>query len=73
MKVYGTSHYFTRVDKRLCQARAIVAAKSKKRAAELLKMSIYMFNQYASETGNENDIKRAIENPETVIVTEVYN
>ena len=60
MKVYGTSHYFTNVDGRMYQARAIVAAKSKKRAAELLKMSIYMFNQYASETGNEKDIAKAM-------------
>jgi hypothetical protein len=48
--------------------KAIVAAPTKKRAAELLKVSMSYFNNYFSETGNEEDIKTALARPEIVLV-----
>jgi len=72
MKVYGTSQYFTRVKGKSFQARAVVATKTKKKAAELLGLSMYMMNNYASETGNEKEIAAAMKKPETVVVMEVY-
>jgi len=47
---------------------ALVAAKTKKRAAELLNISMYQMTNYFSQTGNEGDIKLAISEPETVFV-----
>lgn len=73
MKVYGTDQYFTKdatVGNR--QARAVVAAPSKKRAAELLGQSMYIFNNYTCETGNKEDIKLALAKPETVIVRDIF-
>jgi hypothetical protein len=73
MKVYGTDQYFAKdavTGNR--QARAVVAAPSKKRAAELLGLSTYMFNNYASETWNEEDLKLALAEPEKVIVRRIY-
>ena len=73
MKVFNTSHCFRTDEKGYNrQAHVIVAAKTKKRAAELLGMSMYTFNNYVSETGNKADIEEALANPETVIVKEFY-
>ena len=72
MKVYGTSQYFTTINGKHCQARAVVATKTKKRAAELFGLSMYLMNNYASVTGNEKEIAAAMEKPETVVVMEVY-
>ena len=69
MKVYGTDQYFKQ---NVRQCRAVVAAKSKKRAAELLGMSMYTFNNYACETGNKKELEKAMAQPETVIVMEIY-
>lgn len=44
----------------------LVAAASKKRAAELFGMSMHHFNDYASETGHKDSIELAVANPETV-------
>lgn len=48
------------------QVRTIVAAKTKKRAAELLKISTYELNTWWSETGNEKELETALSSPETV-------
>lgn len=69
MKVYGTDQYFTKDNR---QARAVVAAPSKKRAAELLGLSMYTFNNYACETGNKKELDKALAQPETVFVMEIY-
>lgn len=46
--------------------RTIVAATTKKRAAELLRVSIHYFNSYCNETGNEAEVQLALSNPEVV-------
>lgn len=69
MKVYGTSHYFNH---NTYQCRAVVAAKTKKRAAELLEQTAYTFKFYTCETGNKKEIELAMAQPETVIVMEKY-
>lgn len=46
--------------------RKIVATRTKKEAAEALGMSMYMFNQYASDTGNQTEIELATSKPGTV-------
>jgi hypothetical protein len=71
LKVYSSSQYFVK-EPSIRQCRAVVAAPSKKRAAELLNHSMYTFNNYASETGNPMDIELAMASPETVIVREVF-
>jgi hypothetical protein len=68
-KVYGTSQYFTKQGK---QCRAVVATKTKKKAAELLGLTMYMFYSYVSETGNGKEVTAAMKNLETVIVMEEY-
>lgn len=71
LKVYSSSQYFIK-HPAIRQCRAVVAAPSKKRAAELLNHSMYTFNAYASETGNDKDIELAMASPETVIVREEF-
>lgn len=71
LKVYSSSQYFKR-EPYIRQCRAVVAAPSKKRAAELLEHSMYTFNAYASETGNDKDIELAMAQPETVIIREEF-
>lgn len=68
LKVWGTSHYY----KGCQQMRAIVATRTKKKAAELLGQSMHIFNEYAAQTQNEMDLKLALAKPETVIVRERY-
>lgn len=46
--------------------RTIVSATTKKRAAELMKVSISYFNNYCNETGNEFELELALGNPEVV-------
>lgn len=46
--------------------RRIVATTSKKRAAELIGTSYYHFNEYASQTGNKEEVELAMSKPETV-------
>ncbi len=43
--------------------REIVKAKTKKAAAEALGISLYYFNEYACETGNENAIAELDKHP----------
>ncbi len=69
MKVWGTTMYFNK-DGRQC--RAVVATKTKKRAVELLDLTLYTFNNYSCVTGNEKEIAAAMKQPETVVVMEVY-
>jgi len=71
LKVYGTNQYWVKHPK-ITQCRAVVAAPSKKRAAELLEHSMYKFNAYACETGNDKEIELAMASPETIIVMEKY-
>jgi len=52
------------------QVRAIVATKTKKRAAELFGVSLYHFNQFCCETGNATELQVAQGNPETVFYCE---
>ena len=48
------------------RSRRIVAATSKKRAAELVGTSLYHFNEYASETANRTEFELAMSKPGTV-------
>lgn len=68
MKVYGTYQYFAIINGATTQVRAVVAAKNKTTAAAALGMSKYMFDQYAAETGNEQEIAKALERPGQVVV-----
>ena len=63
LKVWGVSA-FPRPEN--VQQRCIVAAYTKKRAAELIGVSLHYFNGYASETGNKEECEMAIAKPETV-------
>jgi hypothetical protein len=64
MKVWsGMSHYYP-----LGQVHTIIATESKKKAAELLSISLYEFNQYWSETGNKEAIAAAMKKPETILI-----
>ena len=49
--------------------RSLVATKTKKRAIELLGVSLYEFNLYWGKTGNKNDIALALTHPETLLVS----
>lgn len=53
------------------QHRVIIAARSKKRAAELFKVSMYEFNNYYCETRNQVELAVAKGSPETVFYTEL--
>lgn len=46
--------------------RFIVAAKSKKRAAELMRISYTSAKNFLSETGNDFEVRIAMENPEVL-------
>jgi len=46
--------------------RRIVATTSKKIAAGLIGTSFYHFNEYASETGNKEEVELAMSKPGTV-------
>jgi len=48
------------------QVRTIVATYTKKRAAELLGVSMYYFNNYWTKTGNDIELEVALSEPETV-------
>ncbi len=50
------------------QCRTIVATYTKKKACELVNISIGELNDYWSETGNEIELKLALANPEIVFV-----
>ena len=62
LKVYGIGW--------MGRHRRIVATTSKKKAAELIGTSLYHFNEYGCETGNEEEIKLAMSKPETVFERE---
>ena len=53
MKVWGTTMYFNKNGR---QCRAVVATKTKYKAAKLFGLSTYTFNNYSCETGNEKEI-----------------
>lgn len=64
MKVYGG---LTFVNGK--QRRTIVKAKSQKRAAELIKTSLYSFRMFWCETGNKGELEAAEQyEPETVLI-----
>lgn len=48
------------------QVRVIVATKTKKKAYELFGISYSYFTDYFCETGNQEELKIALENPEIV-------
>lgn len=48
------------------QVRTIIATYTKKRAAELLEVNMYEFSNFWCETGNEIEVKTALEKPETI-------
>ncbi len=50
------------------QVRTIVATTTKKRAAELLEISLYEFNGYWCKTGNDVELKVALRKPNTVFI-----
>ena len=73
LTVYGTNQYFSWDQfKGNRQCRAVVAAPSKKRAAELFEQSMYTFKNHSCATGNEAEIKAAMAEPETVIIREIF-
>ena len=49
------------------QVRTIVATTSKKRAAELLNLSIYYFNEHWAESNNDKEVVIATKFPEVVL------
>lgn len=63
MKVWGTNIFWQGE-----QRRAVVAAKSQKEAARLFGVSLYELRNYASETGNEVEVRIASESPGRVCV-----
>jgi hypothetical protein len=48
------------------QVRTIVAATSKKKAAELVGVSLYGFSDFWCETGNDTELETALASPMTV-------
>lgn len=48
------------------QVRTIVATTSKKKAAALVGESLYHFNEYWCETGNDIELQTALSSPMTV-------
>lgn len=62
LKVYGIGW--------MGKCRRIVATTSKKKAAELIGTTFYHFNEYGSETGNEEEVKLAMSKPGTVFERE---
>lgn len=50
------------------QRRTIIAARTKKRAAEIIGGSVSHFRDYWCVTGNETEIKIALAEPETVFI-----
>jgi hypothetical protein len=65
LKVYGGKTYVNRKP-----LRTIIATTTKKRAMEILGISVGEFNNYWCETGNEHELKTALNCPETVFVSE---
>lgn len=61
LKVFG-GNSFRHPNRRQC--RTIIATTSQKRAAELMKMSLYEFRDYWCETGNQAEIDAAMKRPE---------
>ena len=59
LKVYGDSSGFSR---------KIVAARTKKRAMELMGVKAYHFNQFVAVTGNRREVLLACRTPEQVYV-----
>lgn len=51
----------------------IVATTSMKEAAKLMKLSLYFFREYASETGNKTQIEIAMSSPGTVFTANLMN
>lgn len=51
------------------QVRTIVATRTKKRAVELLNITMYDFNGWWCRTGNEIELKTALGTPETVFIS----
>jgi hypothetical protein len=75
MKVYGTLLNLRQVKRAPnggCQARSIVAAKTKKAAAEAFGFTTYYMNNWASETWNETEVAVATAKPGTVFYFDQY-
>lgn len=58
LKVYGITHFIGGEQKRV-----VAAVPSRKRFAELLGISLYHAEGYASETYNEHELKAALAEP----------
>ena len=50
------------------QVKAIIATTTKKEAIKLLNMTLYEFNSYWSETGNDISLKTALLKPNTIFI-----
>ena len=79
LKVFGTALFATRREvERLGlpaharQVRAIVAAPSRKAAAELFGITMHTARGFMGETGNSADIEQAMSAPGTVFVMPLY-
>ena len=59
LKVYTIMDF----DSKHEQRRAVVAAYNRNEAAKALGCTLYYFNKFGSITGNDGDIKIALENP----------
>jgi hypothetical protein len=66
LKVYGGN---TRCHGK--QVRFICATSSKKKLAEISGMSLHYLNGYCCETGNEYELRRAMIQPEAMLVCEL--
>jgi len=65
LKVWGIMGYNSEGK----QERCVVAAKTKKKAAKALDCTVFHLGKYGAITGNEFEIKVALENPGKVIFT----
>lgn len=66
LKVYGVTTFVRGIGGAHDQARAVVAAASQKAAAELLAMPLSEFRRFGGETGNAEQIRRALAEPGVV-------
>jgi len=79
LKVYGTVQFCRPEHKHLLdpkrpwrtQVRYVAAVSSKKEFAELLHLTVGQIGIYTSITGNEEEVKKAMANPHTLIFIKV--
>lgn len=68
LKVYAITKFTTRIEAHRNQCRAIVAAPSKKAAAEALHASMYDMNEFSEQTWNSIEEQVALSEPGIVFI-----